>query len=84
MIFEVECDTTKDELTDRTEHTMIVPFFVLDVKIYSYRRVEQSPAIEEAPGQGPDDRGLEEAEPVQGGEHQVWGLLCEVGSTANC
>ena len=42
-----------------------------NVKIYSYRRVEQSPAIEEAPGQGPDDRGLEEAEPVQGGEHQV-------------
>ena len=32
MIFEVECDTTKNEgLTDRTEHTMIVPFIVLDV-----------------------------------------------------
>ena len=29
MIFEVECYTTKDELTDRT-HTMIVPFIVLD------------------------------------------------------
>ena len=55
-----------------------------NVKIYSYWRVEQSPAIEEAPGQGPDDRGHEEAEPVQGGEHQVLGLLCEVGSTANC
>ena len=31
MIFEIECDTTKDELTDRTEHTMIVPFIVLDL-----------------------------------------------------
>ena len=29
-IFEVKCDETKDELTDRTEHTMIVPFIVLD------------------------------------------------------
>ena len=29
MIFEVECDMTKDELTDRTD-TMIVPFIVLD------------------------------------------------------
>ena len=32
MIFEVECDTTKeeDELTNQTEHTMIAPFIVLD------------------------------------------------------
>ena len=27
MIFEVECDTTKDELTDRTD-AMIVPFIL--------------------------------------------------------
>ena len=30
VIFEVECDTTNEGLTDRTEHTMIVPFIVLD------------------------------------------------------
>ena len=28
--FEVECDTT-NEITDRTEHTMIVPFIVLEL-----------------------------------------------------
>ena len=33
MIFEVECDTTKqNELTDRT-HTRIVSFIVLDISI---------------------------------------------------
>ena len=36
MIFEVECDTTKNELTDRTEHAMIAPFIVLDIQsLYS-------------------------------------------------
>ena len=34
LLFEVEGGTkqTKDGLTDRTEHTMIVPFIVLDMK----------------------------------------------------
>ena len=45
MIFEVECYTTKNELTDRTKHTMIVPFIVLDgaVKIYACHQISRSP-----------------------------------------
>ena len=36
MIFGVECDADgrTDALTDRTEHTMIVSFIVLDICMY--------------------------------------------------
>ena len=42
MIFEVECYTTKDELTDRT-HTRIVSFIVLDEILHSVAAVTSIP-----------------------------------------
>ena len=53
MIFKVECDTT-NEITDRTEHTMIVPFIVLDIRVSAIlHRCHNREPLTSTAGRGP-------------------------------